>query len=305
MTTTACATWCGTVDATFPHKHRCYGLGADGECFCSYECYAARKPLHPVSKPPGEPVPEHGTPSAQAGCRPGCCYVDEQMGGDLVLHHQAGCPNGAWTQFLSSHPAPGSALPLPGPPTRDDVGICDRCGIEAPLVEVHGPPINGGFCGVCSKQKAPLPGPPALPATCKHGKVDHCLRCDVEFACESLLTGSAAPADYPCDHGITGPCRICCTVGRELVAAKEDHETIAALRRDLAEARTELAAKEAEMRAWEVDMRQLGARLAVTVGALERIGKLPDRCREGEDCPLAIARAALAPTGAPTAKETT
>ncbi len=80
---------------------------------------------------------------------------------------------------------------------------------------------------------------------------------------------------------------------------------IAALRRDLAEARTALASKEAEMRAWEVDIRQLSARLAVTVGALERIagdkvGAVLNwwQCRE-------VARAALAPTGAPAAKETT
>lgn len=43
-------------------------------------------------------------------------------------------------------------------------------------------------------------------------------------------------SDEPCEHGITGPCRICCLVEREVLAAKEDHDTIATLRQRLSEA---------------------------------------------------------------------
>ncbi len=96
---------------------------------------------------------------------------------------------------------------------------------------------------------------------------------------------------------------------------------IQSLRRDLAEARTALASRDAtialERAVTETaaeENEQLRARLAVTVGALERIGKHAHHhpgCRGSgkylvcsEYCPVGIARAALAPTGAPPAKET-
>ena len=49
-------------------------------------------------------------------------------------------------------------------------------------------------------------------------------------------------SDEPCEHNITGPCRICCMVERDVMVAKDDHETIRRLRDALGGAKRALEA---------------------------------------------------------------
>ncbi len=242
--TTTCATWCGTVCLAGDMKRRPgdhWWRSKDPDpCYCTPGCRDAGKPLHPVSKPPGEPPHEVPPPTPRAICthpgfdESGRCHTC----GDVVA---LAVPCG-FAKTMSAMSAPGSALPLPGPSelqTGDECPMCKR-------------PVWAGKCG-----RSPMEG-----------------ECDEPGGTE-------------------------CT-----------------LRRNLAEARTALAeerdiarryARQLEDRA--CDIADLRARLAVTVGALERANGLLrrylyDGCAcidlsEGDCAICAETLAALAPTGAP------
>ncbi len=162
----------------------------------------------------------------------------------------------------------------------------------------------------------PVPKPPGEP-------VSHCVcpfprtlcpRCEHDcYACVSaeLATGSALPLPGPPDDMAWQWAKVALDAAR---AERDD------ARRDLAEARTALASMTAHAKRLEelsFDARaalaamttrerdEARARLAVTVGALERIADACDDNTTEYGTIADIARAALAPTGAPPAKEPT
>jgi hypothetical protein len=298
--TTTCKDRCGRKgSAGCPPESRCFfDDGIKQQHFCSQACRDAGRALHPVSKP-------------LCHCPPNDCEAHAMVDPGVVCRVAVSKPPG--------EPVPPEICTHP----RFDVeGVCPSCGDKVALAfpvafanrmreieEGKWPPT----CVVEPPARAPgsvppLPGPPA---------------CDI--------CGRPAISN----RTVVGPTE-CCVIYR----GKEGCLRIGLHRaeRDLAEARTALASKETESEhhrdEWNdaADLARklagqrdaLESRLAVTVGALERIissafhasgedtlkrclwcsilasvEKLRPQGPHYDGCPVGIAAAALAPTGEP------
>ncbi len=222
---TTCATWCGGSVENVPLETYCYVRGT--RAYDALTCSDAGKPLHPVSKPPGEPVPEvlkRRTPEELAAMP----RLTEAAIKEAV-------EKGERDRRIALA-APRSALPLPGPPACEHMG-------------------QSVICPFCRQRVLMCPA-----------------------------------------------------------SERDEARTALAEERDIARR----YARQLEDRA--CDIADLTRRLAVTVGALERIATEEcewaggyENCAEAAanpnqddfdgPCPGCIARTAIAPTGAPTARE--
>ncbi len=261
--TTTCKDWCGTVSpAELPHGHgECWMECFYGKwhCFCSTVCRGAglvgRLALHPVSKPPGEPVPREIEPTqVDAGHRSrhrigyvsssACFYCTAKAGEECRDEPDR---------------RPGSALPLPGPP--DDGKLPDWAkrhirAATAKAVELRDE--NAALSRDLAAARTALVEAQRDAEWAEFWRIGH-------GRWREWADGIVTKAELDANGNGDAPVR-------ESIAAR---------------------------------ITALEARLAVTVGALEHTPCIATcaECRERIAADVAAARAALAPTGAPPAKE--
>ncbi len=273
--------------------------------FCSR--YPARlctihAPNAAVSKPPGEPV---ATPPLNVELQP--------------ITHDAGARPG------SALPLP---LPLPGPPELDwyRCPSCGWSGTENTLTRK----MSADICPNCDTVVINRDGGPLHVNRIPPTEDVAALRRDLAeartaLACDrAILKGRTEEMNKA--HAALASVR---AENQQLIAAAKHWEAEALdARAALASTREALtvmtAARDLQLPAMDAVGRKLleaRARLAVTVGALEHVAangccfedtygscaaaRAAEDGEAGEDCDGCIARAALAPTGAPPAKETT